>query len=164
MDEHKRSAIHYWYLLAAFLMILDQLTKYLVEQIIVLGDRIPVNGIFNFVHLQNKGAAFSFLSTAGGWQRYFFIGLAIGISIWLIVSIRRSVSKVEAFGYTLVLGGALGNLIDRLYRGAVVDFLDFYWNTYHWPAFNIADITIVLGASAMLYTMTKEAKSSLKAG
>ena len=164
MDNHKRSAIHYWYLLAALLMILDQLTKYFVEQIIVLGDRIPVNGIFNFVHLQNKGAAFSFLATAGGWQRYFFIGLAIGISIWLIVSIRRSVSKVEALGYTLVLGGALGNLSDRLYRGAVVDFLDFYWNTYHWPAFNIADITIVLGVSAMLYTMTKEAKSSLKAG
>ncbi|MAR92981.1 MAG: signal peptidase II [Pseudomonadales bacterium] len=164
MDEHKRSAIHYWYLLAAFLMILDQITKYLVEQIIVLGDRIPVNGIFNFVHLQNKGAAFSFLATAGGWQRYFFIGLAIGISIWLIVSIRRSVSKVEALGYTLVLGGALGNLSDRFYRGAVVDFLDFYWNTYHWPAFNIADITIVLGVSAMLYTMKKEAKPSLKAG
>ena len=150
-----RLAKNYWYLLAMFLLFTDQLTKYLVEQTIALGEKVPVNAVFNFVHYQNKGAAFSFLASAGGWQRYFFISLAIGMSIWLISSIYKSKSQIESLGYSLVLGGALGNLSDRLFRGAVVDYLDFYWETYHRPAFNVADIGIVLGVSAMLFIMVK---------
>ena len=145
----------YWYVLASSLLITDQITKYLVERTIDLGEKVPVNAIFNFVHYQNKGAAFSFLASAGGWQRYFFISLAIGISIWLVSSINQSKSQMETLGYSLVLGGALGNLSDRLFRGAVVDYLDFYWETYHWPAFNVADIGIVLGVSAMLFSIVK---------
>lgn len=156
MNKRVHLTKKYWYLLATTLVIFDQLSKYIVSYTMDIGDRIPVNAIFNLVHYQNKGAAFSFLATAGGWQRYFFISVAIAISIWLIIAIYKSSSRSEALGYSLILGGAIGNLSDRLYRGAVVDYLDFFWGVYHWPAFNIADIAIVLGAALMVFTTAKE--------
>ena len=156
MNKRVHLTKKYWYLLATTLVIFDQLSKSIVSYTMDIGDRIPLNAIFNLVHYQNKGAAFSFLATAGGWQRYFFISVAIAISIWLIIAIYKSASKSEALGYSLILGGAIGNLSDRLFRGAVVDYLDFFWGVYHWPAFNIADIAIVLGAALMIFTTAKE--------
>ena len=164
MNKHMYLTKKYWYFLATALVIIDQLSKYLVSSTMDIGDKIPVNAIFNLVHYQNKGAAFSFLATAGGWQRYLFICFAIGVSIWLIIAIYRSSSKLETLAYALVLGGAIGNLSDRLFRGAVVDYLDFYWGTHHWPAFNIADIVIVVGASAMFLTMAKDRNTPSKDG
>jgi signal peptidase II len=124
----------------------DQYVKWLVQQSIAYGESVSVSSFFNWVHLWNTGAAFSLFANAGGWQRYFFIGIAVVISIFLIKLISENRNKGEAIAYSLILGGAMGNLIDRLFRGYVVDYLDFYWQDWHWPAFNLADIAIFLGA------------------
>jgi signal peptidase II len=124
----------------------DQYVKWLVQQSIAYGESVSVSSFFNWVHLWNTGAAFSLFANAGGWQRYFFIGIAVVISIFLIKLISENRHKGEAIAYSLILGGAMGNLIDRLFRGYVVDYLDFYWQDWHWPAFNLADIAIFLGA------------------
>ena len=105
---------------------------------------------FNLVHFWNTGAAFSFLADAGGWQRYFFIVIALVVSIVLALILRKRRAKSEALGYSLILGGAVGNLIDRAFRGHVIDYLDFYWQSWHWPAFNLADIGIVGGAAMLI--------------
>ncbi|MEC8820217.1 MAG: signal peptidase II [Pseudomonadota bacterium] len=124
----------------------DQYVKWLVQQSMAYGEYVSVTPFFNWVHLWNTGAAFSLFANAGGWQRYFFIGIAVVISIFLIKLISENRNKGEAIAYSLILGGAMGNLIDRLFRGYVVDYLDFYWQDWHWPAFNLADIAIFLGA------------------
>ena len=127
-------------------VIADQGTKFAITQSLSLGQSIPLTSFFNLVHVLNPGAAFSFLAGAGGWQRYFFIGIAVVVSIFLIKLILENRHKGEAIAYSLILGGAMGNLIDRVFRGYVVDSFDFYWRDWHWPAFNLADIAIVLGA------------------
>ncbi len=111
-----------------------------------------VLSFFNIVHVQNPGAAFSFLSTAGGWQRWLFAVLAIGISVFIVHWIKKlkDNEKYTALGLSLVLGGALGNLIDRVYLGKVIDFLDFHIGPNHWPAFNVADIAISIGVVALI--------------
>ena len=128
----------------------DQVVKCLVQQTMAYGESIPVTPFFNWVHVWNTGAAFSLFANGGGWQRYFFIGIAVVVSIVLIHLIRKNRRnnhhKGEAIAYSLILGGAMGNLIDRIFRGYVVDSFDFYWRSWHWPAFNLADIAIVLGA------------------
>ena len=124
----------------------DQAVKWLGQQSIAYGESVSGSSFFNWVHLWNTGAAFSLFANAGGWQRYFFIGIAVVISIFLIKLISENRNKGEAIAYSLILGGAMGNLIDRLFRGYVVDYLDFYWQDWHWPAFNLADIAIFLGA------------------
>lgn len=102
------------------------------------------------MHVRNNGAAFSLLADAGGWQRYFFIVLALGASAWLMRTLRQGLPIFEAAGFSLILGGALGNVVDRILRGAVVDFLDFYWRGMHWPAFNLADVAISLGVICLI--------------
>ena len=102
------------------------------------------------VHFWNTGAAFSFLADAGGWQRYFFIVIALIVSMVLALILRKPRANSEALGYSLILGGAVGNLIDRAFRGHVIDYLDFYWQSWHWPAFNLADIGIVGGATMLI--------------
>lgn len=124
----------------------DQAIKWLVQQSMAYGESISVTPFFNWVHVWNTGAAFSLFANGGGWQRYFLIGIAVVVSIVLIVLIRENRHKEEAIAYSLILGGATGNLIDRIFRGYVVDSFDFYWRSWHWPAFNLADIVIVLGA------------------
>jgi signal peptidase II len=117
-----------------------------------LYESIPLLPFFNLTYVHNKGAAFSFLSEAGGWQRWFFAALALIISVILSVWLAR-LKKHEtllALALSLVLGGAVGNLIDRLAYGYVIDFLDVYYDTWHWPAFNIADSAITLGVALML--------------
>lgn len=141
-----------WLWLSALAILLDQASKLLVVNTMQLHESIPLMPYFNLTYVHNTGAAFSFLSEAGGWQRWFFAVLAIVISAVLGVWLAR-LQKHEtllAVALALVLGGAIGNLIDRLAYGYVIDFLDVYYDTWHWPAFNIADSAITLGVVLML--------------
>ena len=140
-----------WLAVAALWLIFDQFTKYLILAHYQLHDSIPVTGFFNVVRVHNSGAAFSFLAGAGGWQRWFFtvIGVvAAGVIIWLLKS--HSGQKLFAFAMACILGGAIGNVIDRVLYGYVVDFLDFHWRGWHFPAFNIADSAITIGAVCLI--------------
>lgn len=139
-----------WWTLALLVAGADQAIKYAVHTGLPYGASIPLTGFFNFVHRWNTGAAFSFLADAGGWQRYFFSAVAIIASVVLGWMLTKPRPKIEALGYSLILGGALGNVIDRIHRGYVVDFLDFHWQGWHWPAFNLADIGICVGAALLV--------------
>ncbi len=141
-----------WLGLSLLAIVLDQGSKLIIDSSMQLYQSIPVLPSFNLTYVHNTGAAFSFLSEAGGWQRWFFAGLALGISIIIAIWLNR-LQKHEtllAIALSLVLGGAIGNLIDRLAYGYVIDFLDVYYGTWHWPAFNIADSAITLGVALML--------------
>ena len=117
------------------------------------GASYAITSYFNLVHARNPGAAFSFLADAGGWQRWFFLAFALGAVGFLTWMIRRGVSsRTETVAYVAILGGALGNAIDRARLGYVVDFLDFHWRGWHWPAFNSADACITLGAIMIVCT------------
>ncbi|WP_456417712.1 signal peptidase II [Thiolapillus sp.] len=139
-------------LLALLLVVADQLTKFWVLSVFEPYEVLPVLPVFNLTLVFNPGAAFSFLSDAGGWQRTFFIVLSslisIGLVIWLM-RLRRG-EGLTGIALGMILGGALGNLIDRVRLGKVVDFLDFYWREWHWPAFNVADSAITVGVVIML--------------
>jgi signal peptidase II len=142
----------YWLALAVLVILLDQASKLWVLGSFHLGESLPVTGFFNLVLVFNSGAAFSFLSDAGGWQKWFFIVLALVISGWLAVMIRQhAAERLQPLAFALVLGGALGNVIDRLRFGAVVDFLDFHVAGWHWPAFNVADSAITIGVVLLLW-------------
>ena len=146
-----RHLVGVWYLFAASLVGLDQATKYAVQVLMPLRTSIEVTPFFNLVHVLNPGAAFSFLADAGGWQRYLFTGLGTAVSVFLAFALWRGVrSRLETAAYVGMMGGALGNVIDRLRIGAVVDYLDFHWLGWHWPAFNLADIFVVSGAVLLL--------------
>jgi signal peptidase II len=141
-----------WLWLSLLALVLDQSSKLIVDSSVQLYQSIPILPFFKITYLHNTGAAFSFLSEAGGWQRWFFAGLALVISIIITVWLSR-LQKHEtllAIALSLILGGAVGNLIDRLVYGYVIDFLDVYYGTWHWPAFNIADSAITLGVMLML--------------
>ena len=141
-----------WFALAATVVLLDQLTKLWIVGQFSLGESRYVSGIFNLVRAHNEGAAFSFLSDAGGWQRWAFSLLAAVISVVIALWIARLPvqRKLEGLALALILGGALGNLYDRLTLGYVVDFLDFHWSASHFPAFNIADSGISVGAVLLI--------------
>ena len=140
-----------WYLFAASLVGLDQATKYAIQVLLPLRGSIEVTPFFNLVHVLNPGAAFSFLSDADGWQRYLFVGLGTAVSAFLAVALWRGVrGRFETVAYIGLIGGALGNVIDRLRIGAVVDYLDFHWLGWHWPAFNLADMFVVGGVALLL--------------
>lgn len=141
-----------WLGLSLVALVLDQASKLLVDSTMQLYQSIPLLPFFKLTYVHNTGAAFSFLSEAGGWQRWFFAGLALVISVVIAVWLSR-LEKHEtllAVALSLILGGAVGNLIDRLAYGYVIDFLDVYYGTWHWPAFNIADSAITLGVVLML--------------
>ena len=136
-----------WLWFAATLIIVDQISKWIVLGVLQPGDSRYVAPFFNWVLTFNSGAAFSFLSDAGGWQRWFFTVLALGVSAWIVTLLRRHTSEFRlSLALTLVLGGALGNVIDRLRFGAVVDFIQWHVAGYYWPAFNVADSAITIGA------------------
>ncbi|SUT99654.1 lipoprotein signal peptidase [Actinobacillus lignieresii] len=141
-----------WLWLSLATIIIDLWTKYLVVQRFELYESVNVLPVFNLTYVRNYGAAFSFLADHGGWQKYFFLGLAVVISLGLIVMLWRNqaVKKLENSAYALIIGGAIGNAIDRAYNGYVVDFFDFYWDIYHYPVFNVADIAIVVGAGLLI--------------
>jgi len=141
-----------WLWITALVLVLDQITKWVANTSMSLYQTIEVMPYFNFTLAYNHGAAFSFLADAGGWQRWFFTGLAAVFSVVIFVWIMRlkSSAKLEAISLSLILGGAVGNLIDRVLFGYVIDFLDVYYQSYHWPAFNIADSAICVGAVLLI--------------
>jgi signal peptidase II len=140
-----------WLGLALILLIADQFTKVLIVGYYALGDSTHVTNFFNVVRAHNTGAAFSFLASAGGWQRWFFTGIgvvAIGFIVWMLKS--HAGQKLFSFAMACILGGAIGNVIDRVLYGYVVDFLDFHWRSMHFPAFNVADSAITIGAACLI--------------
>ena len=147
-----RPSFALWLGLAGTVIALDQVSKAWVVAVFRLGENLPLASFFDLVFVFNAGAAFSFLRDAGGWQKWFFIALALGISGWIVTMLRQHArEKLLPSALALILGGALGNVIDRVRFGAVVDFLDFHWAGYHFPAFNVADSAITLGVMLMLW-------------
>ena len=141
-----------WLALAIFVVLLDQASKAWVLGSFRLTEHHVVTPFFNLVLVFNPGASFSFLADAGGWQKWFFIVLALGISAWLLSLLRHHAQeRLMPAALSLILGGAIGNVIDRLRFDAVVDFLDFHVAGYHWPAFNVADSAITVGVALMLW-------------
>ncbi|MEI7613158.1 MAG: signal peptidase II [Betaproteobacteria bacterium] len=141
-----------WLWLALAVILLDQTSKWIILGSLQLGESRYVAPFFNWVLTFNPGAAFSFLSDAGGWQRWFFTALALGVSGWIVIMLRQNTSNFcLSLALTLVLGGALGNVIDRIRFGAVVDFIQWHAAGYYWPAFNVADSAITIGALLMIW-------------
>lgn len=141
-----------WLLLATVIVVIDQITKYFVVQNFVLHETLFVTSFFNLVRVHNTGAAFSMLANAGGWQRLFFIGVAIAASIWVVWLLRRHAQqKLFCLALGLILGGAIGNLIDRVWFGYVVDFVQVHYSGWYFPAFNVADSAITVGAALLIW-------------
>ncbi len=149
-----------WYGVAATAIAADQTAKIAIARTFVYGEQIEIAPFFNLVYVLNPGAAFSFLATAGGWQRYFFIALGLLVAMWLMRQLKQALPRLEALGYSLILGGALGNVADRVLRGQVVDFLDFHWLNMHWPAFNLADVEITAGVTLLVAHALFQSKSN----
>ena len=141
-----------WLWLSAIVIVIDQATKLAADNMLMLYQSIEIIPMFNLTLMYNEGAAFSFLSSAGGWQRWFFIILSSVVSVVLLVWLKRlpPQNRLEAIGLSSILGGAVGNLIDRIAYGHVVDFIDVYYKTHHWPAFNIADSAITIGVVLLI--------------
>ena len=137
--------------IAFIILVFDLVTKRWVEATLFFGEHIPLTSFFNLVLTYNTGAAFSILSDASGWQRWFLSGVAVCASIFIIYLLYKyAANKMFCLALSFILGGALGNLWDRITLGHVVDFLDFYIGSYHWPAFNIADSAIFIGAALLI--------------
>jgi signal peptidase II len=157
-----------WLWLAPLVFALDIGSKWLVMQTMEYGfaNRIELLPFFNLTYVHNHGAAFSFLSDAGGWQRWLFSVIALGVSGLLAYWMRTTPAsqRLINIAYAMIIGGALGNLFDRLVHGYVIDFLDFYIGTSHWPAFNLADSTICLGAALVILESFRQDASSTKQG
>ncbi|MDC9727986.1 MAG: signal peptidase II [Methyloprofundus sp.] len=141
-----------WLWLSGVMVVFDQVTKIWVNLNLSLHESIPIMPSFSITYAHNYGAAFSFLSEAGGWQRWFFAVLAIAVSVGIIIYLKKlkPEEKLLAVSLSLILGGAIGNIIDRVIYGYVIDFLDVYYQVYHWPIFNIADSAITVGVGLML--------------
>lgn len=140
-----------WLLIAAVVIALDQLTKIAITANFGLHEGEVITGFFNLVRAHNPGAAFSFLAGAGGWQRWFFTALAAAASVFIVWMLRRhGHERMLSLALSLILGGAIGNAIDRLWHGHVIDFLQFHWQGRAFPSFNLADSAITLGAILLI--------------
>jgi signal peptidase II len=140
-----------WMGIAALIVLADQFTKVLIVGTYQLGEGFAVTSFFNIVRVHNEGAAFSFLAHAGGWQRWFFTGLGAIATLGMVWMLQRHPGqKLFGFAIACILGGTVGNVIDRVLYGYVVDFLDFYYANIHFPAFNVADCGISLGAACLI--------------
>ena len=141
-----------WLWLTFIVLIADQLTKYLTVEMLDLYESYEILSFFNFTYARNYGAAFSFLGDAGGWQKYLFSGIAFVVSTYLLYSLKKTSATYRWLNsaYALILSGAIGNVMDRLMFGYVVDFLDFDLGFYRWPTFNVADIAIFIGAAMII--------------
>jgi signal peptidase II len=140
-----------WLALAVLIFIADQYTKTLILGHYQLGDATRITEFFNIVRAHNTGAAFSFLAGASGWQRWFFTGIGVAAAVFIVWMLRSHAGqKLFCFAMACILGGAIGNVVDRLMHGYVVDFLDFHWAGSHFPAFNLADSAITLGAICLV--------------
>jgi len=154
-----------WLSLSALIIVLDQASKLWITSHFAYGESLTVFSVFDLVLAHNTGAAFSFLSDAGGMQRWLFSIIAIVASVWIVWLLRRhSAQTLFALALSLILGGALGNLIDRIAYGYVVDFLSFHWDEHYFPAFNLADSAITCGAFLMILDSFKERKHGSAAG
>lgn len=151
-----------WLWLTLLVMVLDQVSKFWASAELVLYKAVPVMPLFNLTLMHNQGAAFSFLSDAGGWQRWFFTLLALVVSVFLLNWMRKLKTNERwlAVALALVLGGALGNVIDRLMLGYVVDFIQVYWREHYFPAFNIADSAITVGAGILILLSLRTDKTT----
>lgn len=159
MFESKKSTpFGVWLAFAAMLVIIDQLTKALIISNFATGGGVVVTDFFNIVRVHNYGAAFSFLATEGGWQRWLFTGIALATVVWIVWMLKSQGGQtLFAFALSCIMGGAIGNVLDRIMHGYVVDFLDFHWQWLtpvfyqgHFPAFNIADAAITVGAVSLI--------------
>ena len=140
-----------WLAIAAVVIVLDQLTKTLIVWRFALGDSVTVTSFFNIVRAHNSGAAFSFLAGASGWQRWFFIGLGAVAAVFIVWMLsRHGGQRLFAWALSLILGGALGNVIDRLLHGHVVDFIQVHYAGWYFPSFNVADSAITIGAVCLI--------------
>lgn len=140
-----------WLGWSMLLLVADQFTKVLIMGYYQLGDSTTVTTFFNIVRVHNSGAAFSFLAGAGGWQRWFFTAIGIGAALLMVWLLKKHAGQtLFAFAIASILGGAVGNVIDRILYGYVVDFLDFHWRGWHFPAFNVADSAISIGAACLI--------------
>lgn len=150
-----------WLWLSLLVFVLDQVSKLLIVKNFDLYESVELLPSVNFTYVHNMGAAFSFLSSAGGWQRWFFVGVAIIATTVLVIWLRRlkPTETWMAATISLVLGGAVGNLYDRISYGYVIDFIDVYYQAHHWPVFNIADSAISVGVVMMLVDVFKSDKS-----
>jgi signal peptidase II len=154
-----------WLWLSVVIVTLDQISKHYAGALLQLHEPVGVMPLFNLTLMHNQGAAFSFLSSAGGWQRWFFTVLALVVSGVIVQWLRRLQSSQAglAAALSLIVGGALGNAWDRIQLGYVVDFVDIYYGTWHWPAFNIADSAITVGAVILIIEAFREGKSGSSA-
>lgn len=149
-----------WLAIAALIIVLDQATKAWALHAFALGDRVAVTPFFNLVLAFNTGAAFSFLRDAGGWQRFFFMGVALVASAVIIYLLnKRTHNAAVAIGLSLILGGALGNVWDRIQLGYVVDFIEVYYRSHFFPAFNIADSAITCGAVLLIWDSLRPSRT-----
>ncbi len=150
-------SVFYWYALATAVVALDQWTKALALRLLEYAEPVVVSGFFNLTLLYNKGAAFSLLSDAGGWQHWLFSGIALVVAVLISVWLYRlpARARLEPLALALVLGGAIGNLIDRLRFGHVVDFIQLHYRELYWPAFNIADSAITVGAVLLFFLLLR---------
>lgn len=149
-----------WLWITLLVVLLDQASKQLVEYMLEEGRVIELVPFVNITLAYNKGAAFSFLASAEGWQRWFFTLIAVVVSVFIIGWLRRlrRNEALIAVALVMILGGAVGNVIDRILFGHVIDFVDFYVGTWHWPAFNVADSAICIGAVLMILDMIRHSK------
>ncbi|UUM21337.1 signal peptidase II [Mycoavidus sp. SF9855] len=150
-NQHNRETLIRWLGLALAIILCDQLSKLSIMHTYAYGESHPLTSFFNLVLVYNPGAAFSFLAKAGGWQRWAFIALGIAAAFFITYLLKRhSGQKLFCTALSLILGGALGNVVDRLLYGHVIDFLDFHFRGWHWPAFNVADSAITCGAILLI--------------
>ncbi len=156
----RRSSIWPWLAIAIAIVLLDQVSKIMIAKAFSYGEIRPVLPFFNLVLVHNKGAAFSFLASQSGWQRYFFAGLGLLASMFMLYLLKRHAGqRLFCFALALILGGAIGNnLIDRLLYGHVIDFLDIHVAGWHWPAFNVADSAICIGAALFVLDELRRSK------
>ncbi|MDY0330984.1 MAG: signal peptidase II [Thiomonas sp.] len=159
----RRARVWPWLLVSLAVILADQFTKWLVRQDLPLDSSHPVTGFFNLVYIHNPGAAFSFLAAAPGWQRWFFTALSLAASLFILWLMFRNRGKaLFSLALAFILGGALGNVIDRVLWGKVTDFLDFYLTLggqqWHWPAFNLADSAIFVGAVLLIVDEFRRAR------
>ena len=150
-----------WFSISAVIVAFDLYTKHLIQQAFFHGDRQTITSFFELVRFHNEGAAFSFLANAGGWQKWFFTAISVvAIVVITYLIIKNLHNKLFCLGLALVLGGAIGNLYDRLTLGYVVDFLYFHINDLYWPAFNVADSAICVGVALLLWDSFKAEKKT----